>query len=63
MRGVVYLGDSEVEVREFPDPHVLKSVRELLDDIVTHRFRIEQAPEAFELFDSGNAVKVVFDWT
>lgn len=33
-----------------------------LDDMVTHRFRIEQAPEAFALFDSGDTGKVVFEW-
>ncbi len=33
-----------------------------LDDMVTHRFEIEQAPEAFALFDTGNTGKVVFAW-
>jgi threonine dehydrogenase-like Zn-dependent dehydrogenase len=33
-----------------------------LDDMVTHRFAIEQAPEAFALFDTGNTGKVVFAW-
>jgi len=33
-----------------------------LDDLVTHRFKIEQAPEAFALFDTGETGKVVFDW-
>jgi threonine dehydrogenase-like Zn-dependent dehydrogenase len=41
----------------------LESVRAPLDEIVTHRFDIEQAPDAFKLFDSGNTGKVVFDWT
>ena len=33
-----------------------------LDDIVTHRFRIEDAVEAFSLFDTGDTGKVVFEW-
>ncbi|MGC8862034.1 MAG: alcohol dehydrogenase catalytic domain-containing protein [Armatimonadota bacterium] len=30
--------------------------------IVTHRFSVEQAKEAFELFDSGECGKVIFEW-
>jgi threonine dehydrogenase-like Zn-dependent dehydrogenase len=30
--------------------------------MVTHRFAIAQAPEAFALFDTGNTGKVVFAW-
>ena len=33
-----------------------------LDDMVTHRFSIDQAPDAFALFDRGQTGKVVFDW-
>lgn len=33
-----------------------------LDGIVTHRFRLEQAVEAFALFDSGETGKVIFEW-
>lgn len=33
-----------------------------LDDIVTHRFSIEQAIEAFALFDTGETGKVIFEW-
>ncbi len=33
-----------------------------LDEIVTHRFHIEQAKEAFEIFDSGETGKVIFEW-
>jgi len=33
-----------------------------LDRMVTHRFKIEQAVEAFALFDTGKTGKVVFDW-
>lgn len=33
-----------------------------LDEIVPHRFSIEQAKEAFEIFDSGETGKVIFEW-
>ena len=33
-----------------------------LDALVTHRFPIERAPEAFQLFDSGQTGKVIFEW-
>ncbi|MDP6041214.1 MAG: alcohol dehydrogenase catalytic domain-containing protein [Candidatus Latescibacteria bacterium] len=33
-----------------------------LDDIVTHRFKIDQAVEAFSLFDTGETGKVIFEW-
>jgi threonine dehydrogenase-like Zn-dependent dehydrogenase len=33
-----------------------------LKDLVTHRFSIEQAHEAYELFQSGQTGKVVFVW-
>ena len=33
-----------------------------LDDIITHRFNIDQAVEAFSLFDTGETGKVVFEW-
>ncbi|MCE2440182.1 MAG: alcohol dehydrogenase catalytic domain-containing protein [Candidatus Latescibacteria bacterium] len=33
-----------------------------LDEIVTHRFRLEHAREAFAIFDRGETGKVVFDW-
>jgi threonine dehydrogenase-like Zn-dependent dehydrogenase len=32
------------------------------DEIVTHRFTIEQAVEAFSLFDTGETGKVIFEW-
>lgn len=32
------------------------------DDLVTHRFPLEQAQEAFDAFDSKNTGKVVFVW-
>jgi len=34
-----------------------------LHKMITHRFSIEQAPEAFELFDGGRTGKVIFEWT
>jgi (R,R)-butanediol dehydrogenase / meso-butanediol dehydrogenase / diacetyl reductase len=33
-----------------------------LDDIVTHRYRIDQAVEAFQTFDAGETGKVVLEW-
>jgi len=33
-----------------------------LNDLITHRFRLDQAVEAYELFDSGKTGKVVFVW-
>jgi threonine dehydrogenase-like Zn-dependent dehydrogenase len=33
-----------------------------LEQTVTHRFGLEEAPEAFRLFDSGRTGKVVFEW-
>ena len=33
-----------------------------LEKLITHRFRIEQGPEAFKLFDSGKTGKVIFTW-
>jgi propanol-preferring alcohol dehydrogenase len=33
-----------------------------LEGMITHRFSIEQAPEAFALFDQGRTGKVVFEW-
>ncbi len=33
-----------------------------LEQVVTHRFSLDQAPEAFRLFDSGGCGKVVFEW-
>jgi threonine dehydrogenase-like Zn-dependent dehydrogenase len=33
-----------------------------LDEIVTHRFKVEDAVEAFNTFDAGETGKVVFEW-
>ena len=33
-----------------------------LTNLITHRFRLEQAVEAYQLFDSGRTGKVVFTW-
>ncbi len=33
-----------------------------LERLITHRFTIDKAPEAFALFDSGKTGKVVFEW-
>ncbi|MGD8240327.1 MAG: alcohol dehydrogenase catalytic domain-containing protein [Armatimonadota bacterium] len=34
-----------------------------MDEAVTHRFALEDAPEAFRLFDEGRTGKVVFEWS
>ncbi|MEZ4727397.1 MAG: alcohol dehydrogenase catalytic domain-containing protein [Caldilineaceae bacterium] len=34
-----------------------------LESMITHRFSIEQAPEALTLFDSGKTGKVIFEWS
>jgi propanol-preferring alcohol dehydrogenase len=33
-----------------------------LEAMVTHRFGIEDAPEAFRLADAGRTGKIVFEW-
>lgn len=33
-----------------------------LDDMITHRFRITEAAEAFAVFDGGKTGKVMFEW-
>ena len=33
-----------------------------LESMVTHRFPLEDAPEAFRVADSGRSGKVVFEW-
>lgn len=33
-----------------------------LDDLVTHRFGIEQGVAAFQTFETGNTGKVIFEW-
>lgn len=33
-----------------------------LDELITHRFAIAEAPAAFALFDSGKTGKVIFEW-
>ena len=33
-----------------------------LKELITHRFSLDQAVEAYELFDSGKTGKVVFVW-
>ena len=30
---------------------------------VTHRFSIDNAPEAYKIFDEGKTGKVVFEWS
>ncbi len=53
----VYSMQAYYEAAEFLMKHSIP-----LDDMVTHRFRIDQAVEAFALFDRGETGKVIFDW-
>jgi propanol-preferring alcohol dehydrogenase len=53
----VYSMKAYFEAVEFLQTHPVP-----LDEIVTHRFKIEEAVEAFRLFDGGETGKVVFDW-
>lgn len=46
----------------FSEVEFLRSHPVPLDDIVTHRFKVEQAVEAFSTFDSGDTGKVIFEW-
>ncbi|MFB3882978.1 MAG: alcohol dehydrogenase catalytic domain-containing protein [Armatimonadota bacterium] len=46
----------------FETVEFLQRHRVPLDEMITHRFAIEQAAKAFALFDSGNTGKVVFSW-
>lgn len=54
--------------RIFDKPTLAEAARHVaernlpLDDIVTHRFSIEEATEAFRLFDEGHTGKIVFEW-
>jgi propanol-preferring alcohol dehydrogenase len=52
---------SIAELQEFLAVIVRHRLR--LGDLVTHRYSIEDAPEALRLFDSGESGKVVFTWT
>ncbi len=42
--------------------HFLQTNPLPLDEMVTHRFPIEEAPRAFDEFSSGNTGKVIFEW-
>lgn len=53
----VYSMQAYFDAVDFLQTHAIR-----LDDMVTHRFRIEQAADAFALFDTGNTGKVIFDW-
>jgi hypothetical protein len=57
MKGVVFLGDRKLELREFPDP--TPDPRDVILEIFTHRWQLEQAVEAYELFDTQTTGKAV----
>jgi threonine dehydrogenase-like Zn-dependent dehydrogenase len=41
----------------------IRAQRLPVEDTVTHRFPIEQGPEAFEVFEGGRTGKVVLEWS
>ena len=51
---------SQSGLAEVADFVVERRVR--LADLITHRFSLDQAVEAYQLFDSGRTGKVVFTW-
>lgn len=57
------MGSYVMPIRMYPDM-VNLIVRHgiALDKMVTHRFSINDAPEAFRLFDTGRTGKVIFEW-
>jgi threonine dehydrogenase-like Zn-dependent dehydrogenase len=63
MRGVIFKGNREAEIREFPDPHagpgeaVVKIRASGLCGTDLHRYR---AAEAFRTFDGATTGKCVF---
>ena len=52
----------------FPMPAYFDAIRFLrahpvpLDDLVTHRFGVEQSPEAFAVFNTAQTGKVILEW-
>jgi threonine dehydrogenase-like Zn-dependent dehydrogenase len=62
MKGVIFPGDRRAEVREFPKPEPGPGEVVVKMKMVTHRFPIEEAAEAFQLFDTGRTGKVIFEW-
>ena len=53
----VYPVGAYCEAVDFLETHTVP-----LDEIVTHRFKVEDAVEAFNTFDAGETGKVVFEW-
>lgn len=66
MRGVVFKGNREAEIREFPDPHagpgeaVVKIRASGLCGTDLHRYTLDQAVETFRMFDGATTGKCVF---
>ena len=62
-RQLTLMGSFVGSVHEFWELTAFMLERKLeLGRMVTHRFALEAAPEAFRLFDSGRTGKVVFEW-
>jgi hypothetical protein len=66
MRGVVFKGNREAEIREFPDPHagpgeaVVKIRASGLCSTDLHRYILDQAVEAFRMFDGAKYLQKFF---
>lgn len=60
---LTFRGNSVYSIQEYFElVDFVRNHRVPLDELVTHRFGIEQAPEAFSLFNSGETGKTVFIW-
>ena len=63
-KNITILGNSVYPVNAYYDMVEFVQRNEVpLDDIVTHRYSIDQAVEAYRTFDAGETGKVVFDWS
>lgn len=63
MRQLTLMGSWIYNLGQFEEivDHVLQ--RDIpLEELITHRYTIDQAEEAFRVFDSGATGKVVFTW-
>ena len=53
----VYNKDQFSEIIRYVGEHQVP-----IEDMITHRFTIDEAQEALDLFDAGKAAKIVFTW-
>jgi propanol-preferring alcohol dehydrogenase len=62
-RQLTLMGSFVIPIHMYWDMAALIIEKQIpLERMVTHRFSIEQAPEAFALFDTGKTGKCVFEW-